>query len=149
MSLIIIDDVILGGVANLEVTDVGNHVGKERVAGYVERHTQTLRRGRIKEMSDYLVANKHFDKISSFYCIYCSVPSLVTLLYLGYISDTLPLIGNCILCLEKEREHTLAPCRQISGRVGMTTLYCRRRTEQTHGTGAAPSEADLGKEGGE
>ena len=52
MSLLINDDVILGGVANLEVTDVGNHVGKERVAGYVERHTQTLRRGRIKELSD-------------------------------------------------------------------------------------------------
>ena len=62
MSLLINDDVILGGVANLEVTDVGNHVGKERVAGYVERHTQTLRRGRIKELSDYLVANKHFEK---------------------------------------------------------------------------------------
>ena len=149
MSLLINDDVILGGVVNLEVTDVGNHVGKERVAGYVERHTQTLRRGRIKELSDYFVANKHFENISSFYCIYCSVPSLVTLPYLGYISDTLPLIGNCILCLEKEREHTHAPCRQISGRVGMTTLHCRRRTEQTRGTGAAPSEADLGKEGGE
>ena len=133
MSLLINDDVILGGVANLEVTDVGNHVGKERVAGYVERHTQTLRRGRIKELLDYLVANKHFEKISSFYCIYC----------------LLPLIGNCILCLEKEREHTHAPCLQISGRVGMTTLHCRRRTEQTRGTGAAPSEADLGKEGGE
>ena len=139
MSLLINDDVILGGVANLQVTDVGNHVGKERVAGYVERYTQTLRRGRIKELSDYLVANKHF------YCIYCLVP----LLYLGYISDTLPLIGNCILCLEKEREHTHAPCRQISGRVGMTTPHCRRRTEQTRGTGAAPSEADLEKEGGE
>ena len=60
MSLLIKDDVILGGVATLEVTDVGNHVGKERVAGYVERHTQTLRRGRIKELSDYLVANKLF-----------------------------------------------------------------------------------------
>ena len=126
-SLLINDDVILGGVANLEVTDVGNHVGKERVAGYVERHTQTLRRGRIKEMSDYLVATKVCEQIS----------------------DTLPLIGNCILCLEKEREHTHAPCRQISGKVGMTTLHCRRRTEQTRGTGAAPSEADLGKEGGE
>ena len=126
-SLLINDDVILGGVANLEVTDVGNHVGKERVAGYVERHTQTLRRGRIKEMSDYLVATKVCEQIS----------------------DTLPLIGNCILCLEKEREHTHAPCRQISGKVGMTTLHCRRRTEQTRGTGAASSEADLGKEGGE
>ena len=126
-SLLINDDVILGGVANLEVTDVGNHVGKERVAGYVERHTQTLRRGRIKEMSDYLVATKVCEQIS----------------------DTLPLIGNCILCLEKEREHTHAPCQQISGKVGMTTLHCRRRTEQTRGTGAAPSEADLGKEGGE
>ena len=61
MSLLINDDVILGGVAKLEVTDVGNHVGKERVAGYVERHTQTLRRGRIKELSDYLVANKLFE----------------------------------------------------------------------------------------
>ena len=39
MSLLIKDDVILGGVANLEVTGVGNHVGKERVAGYVEWHT--------------------------------------------------------------------------------------------------------------
>ena len=87
MSLLINDDVILGRVANLEVTDVGNHVGKERVAGYVERLTQTLRRGRIKELSDYLVANKLFENISSFYCIYSSVPSLVTLLYLGYISD--------------------------------------------------------------
>ena len=63
MMSLINDDVILGGVANLEVTDVGNHVGKERVAGYVERHTQ---RGRIKELSDYLVANKHFEKFHPF-----------------------------------------------------------------------------------
>ena len=58
MSLLINDDVILGGVVNLEVTDVGNLVGKERVAGYVEQHTH---RGRIKELSDYLVAIKLFE----------------------------------------------------------------------------------------
>ena len=67
MMSLIKDDVIQGGVANLEVTDVGNHEGKERVAGYVERHTQTLRRGRIKELSDYLVVNKDFEKFLSFY----------------------------------------------------------------------------------
>ena len=45
------DDVILGGVANLEVTDVGNHVGKERVAGWTLRSLEGGREGgrRLRE----------------------------------------------------------------------------------------------------